>query len=84
MTAQERARLIERLESVYPTGNQEDVYYAVLDRIPVLVADLRRLDVLEKAMRKLVEAISIEGESNHYDTVINNCFTDAKQALGDA
>lgn len=81
MTPEERARLIEQ----YEKGLEDwDLKPFTIDESRAIISDLRRLDVLEKALRELVEAISFEGESNHYDTVINNCFTKAKLALGDA
>ena len=39
---------------------------------------LRRQDLLLRALRQLVEAVEFEGEGAHYDTVIANCYSQAK------
>lgn len=70
MTAEERARLIKRLEMGCPTKKD------CLDAI----SDLRRLDLLEKALRKI---IPLAGNIEPLDAC-RFIIIEAKLALGDA
>lgn len=75
MDTEERARLIEKIDTFSTSPEKvEDLLWMSRYKI---ASDLRRVDVLEKALREIMK-----NTRNYADQ--HNSYHTAKQALGDA
>jgi len=49
----------------------------------LLASAANRIDQLEKALAEILEAIEFECEQKHYDSVITDCYSNAKTLLSE-
>jgi len=47
----------------------------------LLASAANRIDQLEKVLAEVLDAIEVEREQKHYDSVITDCYSNAKRAL---